>query len=364
MTQRYEDLTDQLTLDEQARLAGGAGIWHTAALPERGIPAVKVSDGPVGVRGESFTTTTSASFPCGSALGATFDTELVKRVGAALAEEARTKGVHVVLGPTINLHRHPLGGRNFEAYSEDPLLTAHLAVAFVRGLQGAGVAACAKHFVANDAEIERLTISSEVDDRTLREVYLRPFEAAVRDAGAWTVMGSYNRLGGTYACEHEWLLTSLLKQEWGFDGLVMSDWHATHDTVRSALAGLDLEMPGPARHFGAPLAQAVRDGASARRGGGRQGPPRAAPGRSRRSHGRSGAGGAVGRRSRPLEPGPRGGRRRDGAAAEPCRRRSRRAAARPRPAAPGRRDRPQRGRGHDPRGRQREGDASPRRHAP
>lgn len=260
MTHRYEDLTDDLSVDEQAALAAGAGIWRTTELPERGVPMVKVSDGPVGVRGESHTTSTSASFPCGSALGASFDTELVGRIGAALADEARTKGAHVVLGPTINLQRHPLGGRNFEAYSEDPLLTARLAVGFVRGMQERGVAACAKHLVANDAEIERHTISSELDDRTLREVYLRPFEAAVTEAGVWTVMGSYNRLRGTYACEHEWLLTTLLKQEWGFDGLVMSDWYATHDTVRCGRAGLDLEMPAPAPHFGAPLAEAVRRG--------------------------------------------------------------------------------------------------------
>ncbi len=260
MTGRYESLTDDLTLDEQARLAGGDDVWFSSPLPERGVPRIKVSDGPVGVRGESHTTTTSASFPCGAALGATFDLALVARVAAALAAEARTKRAHVLLGPTVNLHRHPLGGRNFECYSEDPTHTARTVVAFVRGLQGEGIAACVKHLVANDAEIERMTISSEVDERTLREVYLRPFEAAVIEAGAWSLMGSYNRLNGISACENQWLLDTVVRGEWGFDGLIMSDWYATYDSVRCGRAGLDLEMPGPAQHFGPPLADAVRRG--------------------------------------------------------------------------------------------------------
>jgi beta-glucosidase len=256
----YEDLAPELALDEQAALTGGDDDWHTVALPARGIPRLKVTDGPSGARGESYTTTTSASFPCGSALGASFDEALVARVAAAIADEARTKGAHVVLGPTLNLHRHPLGGRNFESFGEDPLLAAHMGAAYVTGSQQRGVGACPKHFVGNDAEIERLSISSEIDERTLREVYLRPFEAAVREAGAWSVMGSYNRLNGTFACEHRELLTALLKDEWGFDGVVISDWHATHHTVRCATAGLDLEMPGPARHFGAPMVDAVKRG--------------------------------------------------------------------------------------------------------
>jgi beta-glucosidase len=181
-------------------------------------------------------------------------------VGVALGEEAMTKGVHVVLAPTVNLQRHPLGGRNFESYGEDPHLVAVMGAAFVRGLQSRRVAACVKHLVGNDAEIERLTVSSEIDERTLREVYLRPFETALVEGEAWSVMGAYNRLNGTFSCEHEWLLTGVVKGEWGFDGLVMSDWYATHDTVRCARAGLDLEMPGPAVRFGEPLARAVGDG--------------------------------------------------------------------------------------------------------
>ncbi|HKA03680.1 MAG TPA: glycoside hydrolase family 3 N-terminal domain-containing protein, partial [Acidimicrobiales bacterium] len=255
-----EDLAAELALDEQAALAGGGDEWHTVALRARGIPRLKVTDGPSGARGESYTTTTSASFPCGSAVGASFDPSLAARVAAAIADEARTKGAHVVLGPTLNLHRHPLGGRNFESFGEDPLLVARLGAAYVAGLQARGVGACPKHLVANDAEIERLTISSEVDERTLREVYLQPFEAALRDAGAWTLMASYNRINGTFACENYWLLTELVKGEWEFDGVVISDWHATHHTVRCAEAGLDLEMPGPAKHFGAPLVDAVKRG--------------------------------------------------------------------------------------------------------
>jgi beta-glucosidase len=256
----YEDLAPELTLEEQAALAGGDDDWHTVALPARGIPRLKVTDGPSGARGESYTTTTSASFPCGSALGASFDVDLVARVAGAIADDARTKGAHVVLGPTLNLHRHPLGGRNFESFGEDPLLVGRIGAAYVRGMQERGVGACPKHLVANDAEIDRLTISSEVDERTLREVYLRPFDAALRDGGAWSVMASYNRLNGTFACEEPALLSTLVKGEWNFDGVVMSDWYATHDTVRCAAAGLDLEMPGPVKHFGAPLVDAVKRG--------------------------------------------------------------------------------------------------------
>jgi beta-glucosidase len=256
-----EGLADSLGLDELAVITAGEDSWRTVPLPAHGVPRLKMSDGPVGVRGESFTSTTSALFPCGSALGATFDPDLIERVGQALGDEAHTKGAHVLLGPTLNVQRHPLGGRNFESFGEDPLLIARIAVALVTGLQSRGVAACIKHLVANDAELERLTISSEVDERTLREVYLRPFEAAVIDGGAWSMMASYNRLNGVFACENRWLLTDIVRDEWGFDGLLVSDWFATHDTALGASAGLDLEMPGPARHFGAALVEAVRSGA-------------------------------------------------------------------------------------------------------
>ncbi|MFM7068658.1 MAG: glycoside hydrolase family 3 protein, partial [Actinomycetes bacterium] len=187
-----------------------------------------MSDGPSGVRGERWVGTTAACTPCGSALGATWSTDTVAAVAAVLAEEAATKSVDVLLAPTVNLHRHPFAGRNFECFSEDPLLTAELAVAHITSLQAHGTAACIKHFVANESEFERMTISSEVSEAALRELYLVPFEYAVR-AGVAAVMTAYNRLNGTPCSQNEWLITALLKGEWGFDGVVMSDWWGTYD---------------------------------------------------------------------------------------------------------------------------------------
>lgn len=261
MEDRIDELVRALTLEEKATLAAGATLWTTAAIPRLGIPAMKVSDGPIGVRGGHLGSgVSSACFPNGSALAATWNPELVEAVGVAIGEEARTKSVHVVLGPTVNLHRSPLGGRHFECYSEDPELTARIAVAWIRGVQRCGVGTSIKHFVCNDSEFERHTISSEVGERALHELYLAPFEAAVHEARPWTVMAAYNRVNGTHATEHRALLVDLLKGEWGFDGLVVSDWYALKDTAGAANGGLDLEMPGPARFFGAPLAQAVKDG--------------------------------------------------------------------------------------------------------
>jgi beta-glucosidase len=219
-TRRTEELLEKLTLDEKASLTAGADSWHSAAIPRLGVPALVLSDGPSGARGVHMSDgATSASFPCGTALAATWNPELVERVGAAIAEDARTKGVHVLLGPTVNLHRSPLAGRNFECYSEDPHLSARVAVAFIRGVQSRGVSACVKHFVANDQEFQRMSISSEVGERALRELYLVPFEAAVREAGVWSLMSAYNRVNGTHASEHPWLLGELLKREWGFDAV-------------------------------------------------------------------------------------------------------------------------------------------------
>src|SRR5262245_58170047 len=251
-TARVEEILRKLTLDEKAALSAGADLWHSAALPDKGVPGLVLSDGPSGARGVNMSEgATSLSFPCGSALAATWNPELIEQVGAAIAEDARTKGAHVLLGPTVNLHRSPLAGRNFECYSEDPHLSARIAVAFIKGVQSRRVAACVKHFVANDQEFERMSISSEVDARVLRELYLVPFEAAVREAGVWSLMSAYNRVNGTHASEHPWLLGELLKREWGFEGMVVSDWLGTHSTAPTANAGLDLEMPGPARHLGA-----------------------------------------------------------------------------------------------------------------
>jgi len=257
---RVERLLAELTLDEKASLTGGDDVWHLPAVERLGIGRFKMSDGPSGVRGESMGTRRSLSFPCGMAIGATWDADLVGEFGAAVAGEAASKGVHLVLGPTVCIPRTPLAGRTFESYSEDPLLTSRLAVAAVRGVQAEGVGCCIKHFACNDQEIERMTISAEVDDRTLREVHLRPFEAAVREAGVWSVMSAYNKVNGTYSGEHPRLLGEILKDEWGFDGVVVSDWFGTHSTIDAAVAGLDVEMPGMPAFFGSELASAVRAG--------------------------------------------------------------------------------------------------------
>ncbi len=259
MNARIDQLAGELTVDEKAAMVAGVDLWHTAAVPRLGIPALKVTDGPGGARGERWSGRASASFPCGTALGATWNPDLVRTVGERIGGEARRKGAHVLLAPTVNIHRHPLAGRNFECYSEDPFLSARMAVAYIGGVQSTGVGCSVKHFVANDSEFERMTISSEVDARTLREISLVPFEAAVLEAGTWSVMAAYNRLNGAYCSEHP-LLVELLKREWGFDGVIISDWYGTHSTVPAANAGLDLEMPGPAQWFGSHLAEAVRAG--------------------------------------------------------------------------------------------------------
>ncbi len=257
---RVEPLLGQLTLDEKAALTAGTSMWYGGGVPRLGIRPMKVTDGPIGARGGNLGGGVGAAcFPNASALGATWNPELVQQIGVALGQEARTKQCHVLLGPTINMHRSPLGGRHFESYSEDPHLAARLAAAFVRGVQSQGVAVSAKHYVANDSEFERHTIDSRVSERALREIYLAPFEAAVA-AGAWTVMGAYNAVNGTPACAHRELLVDVLKEEWGFDGLVVTDWFALKDTLGPGRGGLDLEMPGPARFFGPALAQAVKDG--------------------------------------------------------------------------------------------------------
>ncbi|MBT7069964.1 MAG: glycoside hydrolase family 3 protein, partial [Anaerolineae bacterium] len=261
MTTKIETLLSELTLEEKVTLLAGADTWRTHAIERLGIPALKVSDGPNGVRGENKDTKsqTSASFPIGTAMGATWNPELVAEIGVALGEETKMKGAHVLLGPTLNVHRHPLAGRNFECFSEDPHLSARMAVSYVKGLQGKGVGACIKHFVANNQEFERFSISTEVDERTMREIYLPAFKAAVQEAQPWTLMSAYNRVNGTYVSENKYLLNDILKGEWGFDGMVISDWYGTYSENVPA-AGLDLEMPGPARWMGENVLEAVRDG--------------------------------------------------------------------------------------------------------
>ncbi len=257
-------LVDSLTLEEQVALLAGADFWHTVPIERAGIPSMRVTDGPVGARGTRFGGgPPSIAIPCSTLLAATWDAPLVRRVGELLGRETRAKGARVLLAPTVNLHRTPIGGRNFECMSEDPYLTARIAVAYVQGLQSEGVAGCIKHFVGNDTEFERNSIDSRIDERTMRELYLVPFEAAVKEAGVLAVMTSYNRINGPWAADSAALINGVLRGEWGFDGLVMSDWFGLHSTVEGIAAGLDLEMPGPTRHRGEQLVAAVRDGSAA-----------------------------------------------------------------------------------------------------
>jgi beta-glucosidase len=244
---QIDDLLKQMTLEEKISMLAGADLWHSVAIPRLGIPQFKVTDGPNGARGAwGSHASSSVATPVGIALGATWNPALVEKVGNVLAEELEAKGAHILLAPTVNIHRTPIAGRNFECYSEDPFLSGMIASAYIKGIQDKGKGACIKHFVANDQEYERFSISSEVDERALREIYLEPFRIAIRNSKPWSVMSSYNRVNGTYSCENDHTLKEILKNEWGFDGIIMSDWFGTYDTEVPA-GGLDLEMPGPAR---------------------------------------------------------------------------------------------------------------------
>lgn len=244
---------------ELSRLTTGADMWSTAAVPHAEIPSFKMADGPMGIAsGRVDERDVSVLTPCGLSLGASWDSELVERVGAVVGREALQKGIGAVLAPNLNLPRSPLAGRAFELYSEDPLLAGALGVAWLRGLQKQGVGAVAKHLVCNDSETERNTMNAVVDARALREVYLLPFEMAAA-AGCTGIVVAYNRLNGRYCVEHEALLSEIVKQEWGYRGFLVSDWFGTLDTLRSAAAGLDLEMPGPDRRFGKKLLEALHE---------------------------------------------------------------------------------------------------------
>ncbi len=234
---RIDDLIRQLTLDEKISLIAGTG-FDTVAIKRLGIPSLNMTDGPAGIRMGPAT-----SFPSGMALAATFDPAIVNRVGKAIAREAKAKGFNVLLGPAVDVQRVPLAGRSFESYGEDPFLNARMGVAYIRGVQSENVIATIKHFAANNQETDRKTLDSLVDERTLNEIYFPPFRAAVEEAGVLAVMSSYNKLNGFYASENQILLTEVLKKQWGFNGLVMSDWGAVHSTSPTINAGLDLEMP-------------------------------------------------------------------------------------------------------------------------
>jgi beta-glucosidase len=258
----------ELTLEEKASLCLGSDFWHTSPVERLGIPQIMVSDGPHGLRaqlGEADHVGIGGSapatcFPTASALGSSWNPELFRTVGEALGREAKRLGVSVVLGPGINMKRSPLCGRNFEYVSEDPWLAGELAIAMVQGTQSQGIGTSLKHYAANNQEDDRLRVSAEVDDRTLREIYLPAFERVVKLSQPWTVMCAYNKVNGIYCSEHHWLLTEVLRGEWGFEGLVVSDWGAVHDRVAALQGGLDLEMPPNLGVSDAAIVAAVRDG--------------------------------------------------------------------------------------------------------
>ncbi|KAJ9639905.1 hypothetical protein H2199_006138 [Coniosporium tulheliwenetii] len=245
-----KSLIEELTLEEKVALTAGKDFWHTADIPRLGIPSIRLSDGPNGVRGTKFFGgVPAACLPCGTAIGATFDTELTLKIGHLLGEEAKAKGAHVLLGPTINIQRSPLGGRGFESYSEDPFLSGVLAGSYCKGLKEMNIVATLKHFVCNDMESERMAVNAVVTERALREIYLFPFMIAIKMSKPGAIMTAYNKVNGTHAAESRNLLQDILRDEWKWEGLVMSDWR--HQ------AGLDLEMPGPSRWRGPALSHAV-----------------------------------------------------------------------------------------------------------
>ncbi|WP_084075308.1 glycoside hydrolase family 3 C-terminal domain-containing protein [Demequina sp. NBRC 110052] len=266
---RAREIVSTLTVDEKVRLLSGADQWNTEAVPARSIPATSVSDGPHGLRHQApdedhvglDSSDPATCFPTASALGATWDPALISEVGAALAREARSLDIDVILGPGLNIKRHPAGGRSFEYLSEDPILAGRMAAAMVNGIQSQGIGACLKHFAANSQERDRLRSDSVVDERTLREIYLTGFEIAVKESRPWTVMCSYNKVNGTHASQHRRLLTGILRDEWGFEGLVMSDWYAVADRAKGVAAGLDLEMPGSSGMYDHEVKAALASGA-------------------------------------------------------------------------------------------------------
>lgn len=264
--QEIKALISQMTLEEKAALCTGASAWTTTPVERLGIPELTCSDGPHGVRRQPNVHELGAKslpatcFPTYSSMASTWDRDLMRRVGEALAEECIALNVEVLLGPGVNMKRSPLCGRNFEYFSEDPYLAGEMAVAMINGVQSKGVGTSIKHFAANNQEFQRFTISSEVDERTLREIYLPAFEKAVKQSQPWTLMCSYNKVNGTFASEHHYLLTEILKDEWGFEGLVVSDWGAVRDRVAALKAGLDWEMPGPQERRVKAVVAAVQNG--------------------------------------------------------------------------------------------------------
>lgn len=253
ISQRVEQLLNQLTLKEKVSLLAGKNAIELPAIKRLGIPSLRMKDGPHGV-----TDGEATCFPSGINMGSSWNPELVQKVGAAIGRETKAKGYHIILGPCANIHRQPLGGRNFESFSEDPFLSSRMTVSYVNGVQSEKTGVCVKHYAANNQEKDRHSISSEVDERTLREIYLPSFEAAAKEADAWTIMSAYNKLNGIYCTESNWLLKDVLKGEWGYKGVVISDWTAIHD-IAAVESGNDLEMPGPG-HTGKDLLAAIKSG--------------------------------------------------------------------------------------------------------
>ncbi len=240
LEQKVSEMLAKLTLEEKLDLIGGDKSFYIRAEPKIGLPELRMADGPMGVRNA---TPTSTAYPADIALAATFDPELANRMGIAMGRDSRARGVHFLLGPAVDMYRVPMCGRNAEYMGEDPLLTGTMAVQIIRGVQSQGVVATIKHFVGNEQEDHRMTVSSEIDERTLREINLRPFEMGVKEGGVWASMCAYNKLNGTYCSANDWLQNQVLKKEWGFTGIEMSDWGAAHDALGCANGGLDLEMP-------------------------------------------------------------------------------------------------------------------------
>ena len=265
---KIKELISRMTLEEKAGLCSGADFWHTKAVERLGIPATMVSDGPHGLRkqdqeGDHLGINDSIKavcYPAASATAASFDPDLLEKMGEALGEACQHEKLSVLLGPAVNIKRSPLCGRNFEYFSEDPYLTGKMATALIKGIQSKNVGTSIKHFALNDQEHRRMSSSSDADERTIREIYFPAFEMAVKEAQPWTVMCSYNRINGVYASENHWLLTEVLRDEWGFEGYVMSDWGATADRAEGIRAGLDLEMPASGGINDRKIVEAVKDG--------------------------------------------------------------------------------------------------------
>ena len=266
MSNKIQTIIKKMTLEEKAALCTGASSWTTTPVERLDVPELIMSDGPHGLRrvadiySTSHNSLPATCFPTASCLASTWDVDLLYKLGETLAEECLALNVDVLLGPGANMKRSPLCGRNFEYFSEDPYLAGEMAASWINGLQSKGVGASLKHFAANNQEYQRFSISAEVDERTLREIYLPAFEKAVKNAKPWTVMCAYNKLNGTYASQHHYLLTEILKNEWGFEGLVVSDWGAVHDRVAALKGGLDLEMPGPQEERVNAVVEAVKAG--------------------------------------------------------------------------------------------------------